>query len=430
METLFDVLVPFQPYDEAQRFEHMWLIANSGHGKTQTLQHLIAHDLPKVAAGECSLVVIDSQAKMIGQISTLKMFAPGQPLHERIIIIDPLAITPPAINLFKLKQDDPYELLKLFNLIFGDFLESGMTANQQTLFENCVLLLRNVPNAHIGTMYDLLHAQDLTPYKNAIERLTKAQRQFFEKDFFSKGVDGYQATKKQVLKRLNTLMRIGPFKHMLATPENTLDLFEKLSEGKVVLINTEGLGDGTAMLGRFFLALIGNVMRRRQKLENPLPCYVYIDECDQYVRSDPTTIDLLARARKTNIGLVFAHRWLEELGTGVPKALESIASIIFAGGLRAGDAISMARVMDTSPEMLKRPEKMLYAVAVRGKPVVSIKVPKLTMEPMEKMLAGQYEALKAQIAKEYGAKRTPDLDNDEDPPPRPSGVKSDRFDKP
>jgi hypothetical protein len=44
------------------RFEHMHVIAGSGHGKTQLLQHLIAtDDLPAVACGERSLIVLDSQ---------------------------------------------------------------------------------------------------------------------------------------------------------------------------------------------------------------------------------------------------------------------------------------------------------------------------------------------------------------------------------
>jgi len=34
---------------DSSRFEHTLLLAGSGHGKTQTLQHLIALDLPEVA---------------------------------------------------------------------------------------------------------------------------------------------------------------------------------------------------------------------------------------------------------------------------------------------------------------------------------------------------------------------------------------------
>lgn len=40
--------IPFEISDSA-RFEHHWIVAGSGHGKTQTLQYLIAKDLERVA---------------------------------------------------------------------------------------------------------------------------------------------------------------------------------------------------------------------------------------------------------------------------------------------------------------------------------------------------------------------------------------------
>src|SRR3954470_3752605 len=44
------------------RFEHTHIVAGSGHGKTQLLEHLIAtHDLSAVASGSRSLIVMDSQ---------------------------------------------------------------------------------------------------------------------------------------------------------------------------------------------------------------------------------------------------------------------------------------------------------------------------------------------------------------------------------
>src|SRR4051812_8068470 len=62
---------------DSSRFEHTMLLAGSGHGKTQTLQHLIASDLPEVAKGNCSVIVIDSQGDMIKNILHLQMLAPN-----------------------------------------------------------------------------------------------------------------------------------------------------------------------------------------------------------------------------------------------------------------------------------------------------------------------------------------------------------------
>src|SRR3954454_22407126 len=49
--------------------EHTHVVAGSGHGKTQLLQHLIiTHDLAEVAQGRRSLIVMDSQGDLLRNI--------------------------------------------------------------------------------------------------------------------------------------------------------------------------------------------------------------------------------------------------------------------------------------------------------------------------------------------------------------------------
>jgi len=105
------------------RFEHHHMVAGSGHGKTQTLQYLIANDLEAVAKGERSIVVLDSQGDLIRNIATLKEFAPGGPLHDRVVIIDPTDVEyPVSLNLFdvgieRLSGYAPLERERLTNSI-------------------------------------------------------------------------------------------------------------------------------------------------------------------------------------------------------------------------------------------------------------------------------------------------------------------------
>ena len=83
VELLFYALTTRRPKQTALslplpvRFEHIRIVAGSGHGKTQLLQYLIAtHDLPHVADGERSLIVIDSQGDLIRNILRLAEFSP------------------------------------------------------------------------------------------------------------------------------------------------------------------------------------------------------------------------------------------------------------------------------------------------------------------------------------------------------------------
>lgn len=414
-QKLFSLTVPY-PIDDKMRFEHHWIIANSGHGKTQTLQHLIADDLKRVAKDEISIVVIDSENKLIPNIASLEVFAPGQPLHDRLVLIDPANATP-AINLFQMGKGKNNQALEFYRFMFGSLLDSPMTDNQRTLFDNCALLLQHVPDATFMTFYHLLDGEDFSEYYPDLDDI--GQR-FFRRDFSSKGVDGYEPSRKQIIRRLNAVMR-SPFGPTLAQSENTLDIGAAMAGGKVVLVNTNApeLGkDSSRLFGRFFMALAANAATRRASSK---PCFVYIDEADKYCKSDPTTEELLARARKNNVGLILAHRWLDEMGTTV-RALESVASIIFAGGLRADDRAHMVKVMECDPSLLSG-SKGNFAVYLRGKPVVSINVPFLTMEKAPHMTPAAYRALLAEQARLYGAKQKSTL------PPLPTR-RTDTYDDP
>ena len=390
---LFQIPIPYR-LEPKLRFEHTWIIANSGHGKTQLIQHLLSYDLKDPRA---SIIVLDSQQQLIDNLAALD-------LGDRLVLIDP-TVAVPSINLFKLGAADANQTLEMYRFMFGSLLDSPMTDNQRTLFDNAALLLAHVPNATFMDFYKLMDGEDYSRY---YDKLDPVGRRFFEKDFFTKGTDGYEGNRKQIIRRLNTLMRTYPFTQMFAQSESKIDLEAAMNAGKVILINTSTakLGrEGSKFFGRFFLALIANATTQRQHQSNPIPVYCYVDEADQYAKDDPTIQDLLARARKNNVGLILAHRWLEEMGT-TAKALESTASIIFAGGLRAGDLGYMSRVMECDPKLLQGP-KLTFGVYQRGKPVVQVNVPPGTLEKMPRLTAQQYEAVKQEQAKKYGVVNAP-----------------------
>ena len=118
LKTDPEVFLPLQ-----LRYEHTHIVAGSGHGKTQLLQHLIVtHDLPAVISGERSLVVIDSQGDMLEKLLRLSELSPRfGSLSERLMYINPQDIqNPPCLNLFdfgldRLSRYDPLEREKLIN---------------------------------------------------------------------------------------------------------------------------------------------------------------------------------------------------------------------------------------------------------------------------------------------------------------------------
>ena len=86
--------------------------------------------------GERSIVVIDSQGDLIRRISQLKQFAPGEPLHDRIVLIEPTDVEwPVSLNLFdigleRLNQYSKLDrerltnsIIELYDFVLGENLK-------------------------------------------------------------------------------------------------------------------------------------------------------------------------------------------------------------------------------------------------------------------------------------------------------------------
>ncbi|SLN74271.1 hypothetical protein ROG8370_03661 [Roseovarius gaetbuli] len=172
----------------------MHIVAGSGHGKTQTLQYLIAKDLPAVAAGDKSVVVIDSQGDLIGNILRAKALEPDQ-----IVLINPEDIAyPVSLNLFSIGQErldgySPLEkerltnsIIELYDFVLGSLLSAGMTAKQSVVFRYVTRLMFHIPNATIHTLRDLMEPGGTEKYREHIEKLEGTPRRFFETEFESK----------------------------------------------------------------------------------------------------------------------------------------------------------------------------------------------------------------------------------------------------
>ena len=389
------------------RFQHQWVIADSGHGKTQLLQQMIADDLSYVERGKRSVVVIDSQNKLIPTIAKLGLFAPGQPLHGKLTVLNP-ADTDLALNLFDLNfrpKADPRQqqavinaTLEMYSFMLGSLLDRPMTSKQRTLFEYTALLLFRIEGATIRTFRDIMRKDGIERYHFAIDNLKpgSAVREFFEHDFNSKE---YAQTKDEVVGRIATLLLNPTFEAMFTQPQNKLDMLSEINAGKVILINTSQhllKRDGVKFFGRFMLALIANAVAERGDIAeaDKTPTLVYLDEAYEYIKDDLNIVTMLAQARKQQIGIVASQQWLGQLDEPVYEAFAAIASIVFAGGVSQSDAYKLAPMMKAINPVTKAMDvsfitdqpKLHFSGFVKGLTKTAITVP-ITYGVMEAMPA-------------------------------------------
>lgn len=412
---LFDQTLDFT-IPTKTRFEHQHIVAGSGHGKTQTLQYLIAHDLEAVAEGNRTVIVLDSQGDLIRTISSLKCFAPGEPLHERVVIIDPSDIEwPVSLNLFDVGMDRlagyaPLErerltnsILELYDFVLGTLLSAEMTQKQNVIFRYVTRLMLHIPNATIHTLRELMEPNSQVKFAEHIAKLSGTARHFFETEFAGKE---FEQTKKQVLRRLWGILENQTFERMFSHPRSKLDLFSEMNAGKVILINTAKdllKEQGTEIFGRFFIALIAQAAQERATLpaHKRMPTIVYVDEAQDYF--DRNIGIILAQARKQNVGMVLSHQFLGQLEPKLQEAFAANTAIKFAGGVSAKDARSLAPMLYCQPEFIEAQPKASFAAHVRGqtKSALPLRFPLGYMEQLPRMEKAERQALRQRMRDLY-----------------------------
>ncbi|HYC98458.1 type IV secretory system conjugative DNA transfer family protein [Brevundimonas sp.] len=362
---LLDLPVPFRVPDE-MRFEHCHIIGGTGHGKTQLLQRLIHDDLVKALEDGRSVVVIDSQGDLIQKLLRLELFSPDaeRSLADRLVLVDPSDIEfPAALNLFDahLDRTEGYSavdrervlngVVELYETFFGAMLGAELTQKQGVIFRYLARLMITIPGATLHTLMQVM--EDGAPFKPYMGQLQGSARHFFATEFFA---PSFAATKKQILRRLWGVLSTPAFERMFLQRENKLDLYAAMNAGKIILVSTAKdllKSDGSALLGRFFIAMIAQAALERSVIpaDERTPTFVYVDEAQEYFGDDVETI--LNQARKYRVGLTLAHQTLDQLSPRLRAALHANTSLKFAGGVSARDARAFADELHTTAEFIE-----------------------------------------------------------------------------
>ncbi|UGX94305.1 ATP-binding protein [Bradyrhizobium barranii subsp. barranii] len=414
---LFLCPVPFS-IPAKTRFEHQWIVAPPGAGKSTLLQYLISRDLELVAADQASIVVMESNRDLIKAIEGLKVFAPGERLDGKLVVIDAEDIEwPVALNLFDVgigetQSYSPAEhegfrnaVLALYDYIFSALLSAEMTSRQNTLFHFTIELLLTIPSATIDTLIDLMQTGGLAKFNEYLPKLDPDAKRFFELKFNSKEFD---RTKEQVVDRLFAVKRIRTLSRMFSAPKSKFDFFTEMSAGKVILINVpQSLlqEDGVEIVGRFFISMILLAAHKRQLLPKGqrLPCFVYIDECQDFIKRDPKIPVILDQARKLNVGLVLAHQRLQQMQPHVLDALYGATAIKFASKISDAAAHALARDMRSTPDFILNQPQYHFAAFVRGvtNAALSVGIPATDLNGAPRMTAHEHAEVRRRIRERY-----------------------------
>lgn len=391
-DIFLDTRVPFNLPDE-QRFSGHWIVAPPGRGKTILLHSLFLNDLKLPA----SIIVMDSKGDLINPIRNLKAVA------DRLVVIEPDEDHPLALNPLDIPKANIVHTISLLEYVFTALLEADPTALQSTLFRYLLpAIIQTIPNPTLMTFRDIVE-NGFAGYAADFSKLKPLDRQFFDKQFDSKQ---YTDTRHQLIWRLDYLMTNPLMRAMFEAPKTKVDIGKEMDAGKVILINNskELLSEeGAEFFGRFFVALILSAAQQRSspRAEDKLPCFCYIDECQNVIRSDEKIATILDECRSQKIGMILAHQRTTQITS--KNVLSALSNCAIRMANSDDEAKELADKLRTTPEVLRSLKRGTFATFVRDltPTAVMLDVPYNDLSQMEQLSPKEREVLRERMRAQF-----------------------------
>ena len=118
---------------------HTAIFGPSDHGKTQTIQHIVAGFMNE--PDPPALFIMDSMGAMLRKIQELAVFE--EHLKGRLVVLDPAGPRPPKLNFFKLSGGSPAQQMEILFYLFKA-LDQSLTARMRTTVTFLTQLMRAI----------------------------------------------------------------------------------------------------------------------------------------------------------------------------------------------------------------------------------------------------------------------------------------------
>lgn len=359
------------------RRAHTLVTGGSRSGKSELIKLLVHHYVKHPELG--GVLVVDPHGDMARQIARWRDFAGTG--ADRLVYLDPtegaLHGAMPALNPLAHASASPSEVATVAGQL-GDALAyfggdgEGQTPQMQRLAAFCLQMLLEIEGS---TLLDLMNGLTVPPRgekggprstEPAFVRRGRKHPDDVVRDFFQNDWNGesYRGTRDALKRRLQTHLRAPTFRQVMTAPD-PVNLEAQLCAGKVVVVNCGFDSEAGDALGRFVMAQVAAIGRRR--LDNPQlerrPMHVFVDEATQLMA--PPFVKILERFAKTRIWLTMAQQ-----GAGEGGEREFINRVRRSTGLkflgRSGNVGELLSLVDLPARELPQLKQGHFIVAKTG----------------------------------------------------------------
>ena len=317
------------------RSRHMYIIGQTGAGKSGTLELLALSD---IFHGQ-GYAIIDPH----GDFAVDNMrFIPGSRIQDVVYFnpadtafplgFNPLEVTNPAQ-----KTNISSEVIGVLKRMFGE----SWGPRLEYILRYTILALLDRPST---TMLDITRM--LTDKKFRKETLgyctDTVVLQFWNIEFES-WTEKFQAEAiAPVLNKVGAFTANPVIRNIIGQPKSTFNIREIMDEGKILIVNlSKGLigEDNASILGSFIVTKIQLAAMSRSDIPDIAdrrPFYLYVDEFQNFATDSFATI--LSEARKYGLNLTVANQYISQMTDTVRNAVFGNVGTLICFRISADDA--------------------------------------------------------------------------------------------
>ncbi len=309
---------------EDDRRRHLYILGQTGTGKTTLIGNLVAQD---ILAGK-GVGVIDPHGDLIEKILSI---VPAN-RAEDVVLLDPADLERP-VGLNMLEYDPRFpeqktfivnELINIFDKLYDLKTTGGPIFEQYT--RNALLLLMDDPDVH-ATLMEV--PKILADKEFRMNLLVKCKnpvvKDFWEKEAEKAGGEAsLQNMVPYITSKFNVFIANDYMRPIIGQSRSTISYREIMDKKKILLVNlSKGrLGDinssllGLINVGKILMAAFSRVDMPEAERQD---FYLYIDEFQNFSTESIATI--LSEARKYRLDLTIAHQFIAQLTDKIKAAV-------------------------------------------------------------------------------------------------------------
>jgi len=307
---------------EEDRLRHLYIIGQTGTGKTSILKNMIVQDILN-GNGCC---YIDPHGN---DVQDILGFIPKERIDD-VIYFDP-AYTARSMGLNMLEYDPKYpeqktfvvnELMTIFNKLFT---KESMGPMFEQYFKNSAFLAMDNPENH-ATLLEITRILGNKEYRDSL--LEKCRnpiiKEFWENAEKTTGDQSISNFVPYISSKFDNFISNDIMRPVVLQGKSSFNFREIMDNKKILLVNlSKGrLGEinanliGLLLVGKIQMAAMSRADMYGQKMND---FYLYIDEF-QNVTTD-SIASILSEARKYRLSLTVAHQYISQLEEGIKNAV-------------------------------------------------------------------------------------------------------------